>query len=44
MPGMAGGSDSELKLGHHGAGDDCMTQMVQYGGKGALAGLQSGFI
>ena len=37
---MAGRGDSDLKLGHHGAGDDCMTKMVRYGSGGALAGLQ----
>ena len=37
---MAGSGGSDLKLGHHGAGDDCMTKMVRYGSGGALAGLQ----
>ena len=29
---------SELDLGHKGAGDDCMAQMVKYGGGAAVAG------
>ena len=28
----------ELTLGHHGAGDDCITKIVAYGGNSALVG------
>lgn len=28
----------ELDLGHNGAGDDCMAQVIKFGGGGAAAG------
>ena len=31
-------SEEELVLGHHGAGDDCITKVVAYGGNSALIG------
>ena len=33
----------ELDLGHRGAGDDCMAQMVKYGGGAAVAGTKTGW-
>lgn len=30
--------EEELDLGHHGAGDDCITKVVTYGGNSALIG------
>ena len=30
--------EETLNLGHHGAGDDCITKVVTYGGNSALIG------
>ena len=33
--------EEELNLGDHGAGDDCITKVVTYGGNSALIGKSS---
>ena len=30
--------EEELNLGHHGAGDDCITKVITYGGSSVLIG------
>ena len=30
--------EEELSLGHHGAGDDCITKVLTYGGNSVLIG------
>ena len=38
QPGAAESGEEELNLGHHGAGDDCITKVITYGGSSMLIG------